>query len=480
MTELEQTKGILEAIRTNLKREKDSVIAILKDPKVAEWQSIDLVKNKLLLVQVGIDPALISKTLRDYPKQAKKIGKQISDWSNEVANQLADLIAHPEPSQALSAAKKLEAKTAAITGMKEELLAHSSQLIRADQVLRQQLQIKPLLAIAKCLTPGKRELFDGGLETLSLLLKGIGQEDGVKTFAELLQEPAILEASFQRLDIAKLPRIVEEILFHHIGEAVCTAKGIALFLDLVNERMESELKSITVIEQGLQALLTENTAALLSGIIEQGKLLGALVVGLYHKRQLKDSLAKVNEALDLLSIFHRLLKNKLLVSLQKEVTVPGSALNPITISTRMTRSFFVGAAGFLRSFKLMVKSLKGQGAINEAELQLTLENGINNCKYFYGGSHADLRKIKIFIDSLVGHYPKPFPYNDLCKLTKATLSAYGDEVEKFLFDYEISKEMQSSTTVAIPTKAGKLIAAIAKHNTVFAKANLEQGNAVTS
>lgn len=473
MTELEQTKNILEAIRTNLKREKDSVVAILKDPKVAEWQSIDLAKNKLLLAKMGVDPVLISRTLNDYPNQAKKIGKQITAWSNEVANQLADLITHPESSQALSAAKKLEAKTAAVTSMKEELLAHSSQLIRADQVLRQQLNIKPMLAIAKLLTPGKKELFDGGLETLSLLLDDIGQGDGGKTFAELLQGPARIEASLQRLDVAKLPRIVEEILFHHIEEAVGTAKGVALFLDSVQERISSELKSIAVIEQDLHALLTESTAALLCGIIEQAKLLGALVVSLYHKRQLKDSLAKVNEALELLSVFHRLLKNKLLVSLQKEVTVPGSALNPITISTKMTRSFFVGAAGLLRSFKLMVKSLKGQGAINEAELQVTLENGINNCKYFYGKSHTDLKKIKLYVDSLVGHYPKPFPYNDLCKLTKTTLSAYGDEVEKFIFGYDISKDMQSLTAIDVPAKAGNLIDAIGKLKSAFAKANLE-------
>ena len=474
--ELEQTKSILEAIRLDLKREKESVVAILKDPKVAEWQAIDLSKNQALLAQIGIDPVGIDRTLAEYPKQARKIGKQIVDWGNEVGNQLADLIAHPEPKTALPAAQKLQQKCQGITAMKEDLLGHSSQLIRADQILRQQLSLKPMLAIAKLMTASKKDLFDGGLTTLSLLIGDIGLTNGPKTLAEMIQEPAQLEARLKRLDITKLPRIVEEVLFHHIDEAVHAAHEIGIFLGAINEHMARDFKSIAVLERNFTDLQPANTAALLNGILEQATLLGNLVVTLYHKRKVMDSLSTVNEALDFLNSFYLLLKNKLIASLQKEVAAPGSALNPITISTQMTRSFFMGAKGILRSLKLMMTSLKGQGAINEIELQLTLEKGIVNCKFFYGKTHDDLKKIKSYIDSLVGHYPKPFPYNDLFRLTKATLSSYGEEVEKFIQNYDIPRDMLTSTTAGIPAKAGKLITAIAKHKKAFGKANADQGN----
>lgn len=476
MNELEQTKSILESIRLNLKREKESVVAILKDPKVAEWQTIELERCLPLLAQIGIDPAAIRTTLVEYPKQAKKIGAQIAAWGNEVGNQLADLIAHPEPKTALPAARKLEEKSKGITAMKEELLAHSSRLVRADQLLRQQLALKPMLPIAKLLTTSRKDLFDGGLITLNLLIGDIDPKESAKTLAEIIQEPAKLETRFQRLDVTKLPRIIEEILFHHIDEAVQASQEIALFLGEVNDRLSRELKSVSMIEQNLQALRTENTAGLLNGIMEQATVLGNLVVSLYHKRSLKDSLATVNEALELLNIFHLLLKTKLIAGLQKEVEVSGSPLNPITISVQMTRTFFTGATGILRSLKLMMTSLTGKGAINEAELQLILEKGIVNCKHFFGKSHADLKKIKLYIDSLVGDYAKPFPYNDLFRLAKASLSAYGEEVEKFIANSDIPKEMHSLTTVKVPAKAGKLLAAIAKHNIAFAKANTDRGS----
>lgn len=476
INELEQTKNILEAIRLDLKREKESVVAILKDPKVAAWQAIDLTKNQAVLAQIGIDPAAIGTTLAEYPKQARKIGKQIADWGNEVSNQLADLIAHPEPKTALPAARRLEEKCRGITAMKEALLAHSSQLIRADQILRQQLNLKAMLAIAKLLPTSKKDLFEGGLATFSLLIGDAGQKDGSQTLAEMMQEPAQLEVRFQRLDITKLPRIVEEILFHHVDEAVHAAQEISVFLDTINGHLSREAKTVAVIEQNLNALLPLSTAALFNGIVEQAALLANLVVSLYHKRKVKDSLATVNEALEFLNSFHLLLKNKLIASLQREVEAPGSALNPITIASKMTRSFFMGAKGILRSLKLMMNSLTGQGAINEAELQLTLEKGIANCKYFYGKTHGDLKKIKLYIDNLVGHYSKPFPYNDLVKLTKTALSSYGEEVEKFIQGYDIPREMQTLTTVEIPAKVGKLIAAIAKHKKAFEKANADQGN----
>lgn len=136
----------------------------------------------------------------------------------------------------------------------------------------------------------------------------------------------------------------------------------------------------------------------------------------------------------------------------------------------MTRSFFEGTSGIIRSLKLMMKSLQGQGAISEIELQLILEKGISNCKTFCGGSRHDLDKTKVYIDSLVGHFPKPFPYNDLFKLTKTTLLSYGEEVEKFIADHEIPKEQQIKMASS-PTKAGGLIAAINKYNATFQKAN---------
>jgi hypothetical protein len=307
--------------------------------------------------------------------------------------------------------------------------------------------------------------------TLSLIDADLSEKGGVIPLSEMIQEPSRLEARFQRLDVTKLPRIVEEILFCYIDDAIAASKEIGIFLNTVNERMARELQSICAIKRDLDALNAENPAALLNGIILQASVVANLISALYHKRQIKDTIATVNEALEVLNVFHLLLKNRLIPILQKEVEAPGSVLNPITIASRMTKSFFMGATGIIRSLKLMMTSLTGQAAINEIELQVTLEKGIANCKAFYGKTPDDLKKIKFYIDSLVGHYQKPFPYNDLYKLIKTTLAAYGDEVEKFIQGYSIPKDILTMTTADIPAKAGKLTAAIIKHKNTFQKAN---------
>ena len=473
MSTLEQAKAILETIRADLKREKEEVVVHLKDHRIVGWKTIDLNKNQALLAGIGIDPAVISATLVEYQQQARKIGKQISVWGNEVGNQLADLIGQLNPDLSLAAAQRLAEKSLGLSAMKEELFACTSRLVQADQRLRQHLTLKSMLAIAKILVTGKRDFFDGGMATLDLLMGNTVGQEGVRTLGDMCQEPARLEARFKRLDVSKLPRIVEEILFHYIEEAVVASKEVGVFLAALNGRMARELELIATIERDLNALSSENTAVLFDGISQQAAVAGNLISSLYHKRQIKESMATSNEVLELLNVFHLLLKNRIIPSLQKEVGKPGAALNPVTISVKMTHSFFMGAIGMIRSIKLMITSLTGKAAINESELQLTMEEGIRNCKVFYGKTHADLKKITLYIDTLIGQYPKPFPYNDLFKLTRTTLSAYGDEVEKFIHGYDVPKDLQTLAAVNTPAKVGKLTAAIIKHKKTFQKANAE-------
>lgn len=471
MSILSQTKSLLEALRANLKREKESLIALLKSPKIADWQTIDLKKAEPLLTGIGIAPGQISSALVEYPKQAKKIAKQISDWDNEIGNQLADLIGQPDPEPALAKAQALEARCQGLVKLKEEFHACTHQLMLADQLLRQQLDLKPMLAIAKLLTVGKREFFDGGTATLTLLVSFPDTEARPQTVQETRQEPGKLAERFHRLDVTKLPRLIEEVIFHHIEVAVAATKEIDIFLEALSDRLARESEGVGIIEQNLAALQGESAAGLITGITRQAGMVANLISSLYHKRQFKEAMNTVNDALDLLNILHLLLKNKIIPELQKEVALPGSLLSPDTIAARMTRSFFTGAAGIIRSLKLMMTSLTGKAAINENELQLTLEQAIMNCKTFYGASREDLKKMKYYIDSLVGHYPKPFPYNELFKLTRATLTSYGEEVEKFISNHEIPKDMQKLATSPIPAKVGLLIAAIARHKAIFQKTN---------
>ncbi len=475
MSALAQAKAILETIHADLNREKATIAAHLKDPRISDWKVIDTMENHELLAAIGIDPAVIGATLVEYPQLTKKVDKQIRAWGNEVGNQLADLIGHSDSELSLAAAQKLEEKTRRLAALKEELFACTGRLLQADQLLRQQLSLKSMLALAKLLVPGKRDLYEGGMAVFALLMgnDAAKEEEGDKALVTMNQEPAKLEARFKRLAVTKLPRIVEEILLRYIDEAVVVCTEVGVFLTALNERVAKEFTVIADIEAELNVLSSANTAPLFAGINEQAGVAGQLISSLYHKREIKATMATVNHALEELNVFHLLLKNRLIPRLQSEVGVAGSVLNPVTLSIKMTHSFFAGAAGMIRSIKLMMTSLAGKPAINEIELQLLLEKGIRNCKVFYGKTHADLKQMTVYIDSLIGQYSKPFPYNDLFKLTKSTLSAYGGEVEKFIGGDDVPPDLQTLAVVPIPDKVGKLIAAIRKHKQAFQKANAD-------
>ncbi|MBA3015198.1 MAG: hypothetical protein KKD63_05885 [Proteobacteria bacterium] len=470
MPQLENVTAILNTLRSDLKREKEAIITILKDPKIADWNTIDYKHYSPLLDSAGIDTNAISASLNNYQQQAKKIGKQIDAWNIEIGNQLADCIDISNPQTALASAQKLAEKITGLTAMKEEFQTIIRPLITANLCLQQQLDLTPLIAIAKLLAPAKKDQLSSGATILRLLTKQPDDNEGRHNLLDLGHEPERLEARFQRLTINKLPRLIEEILFHHIESSLAANREIKIFLHDLVERMSREISLIATIEKDLRAIQTESPAALIKGLVAQGQIMATLLSSLYHKQNLHSAMDTARVALDSINFFCSIMKNRIIPSLQKEVESAGSPLNPIVVSSKMTRSFFEGTGGIIRSLKLMMNSLKGQEAVNEIELQLMLEKGITNCKTFFGTSHDDLNKIKHYIDGIVSHYKKPFPYNDLFNLVKSTIISYGEGVEIFITDYEIPKDMQLMISPP-PTRVGAVTTAINKYKITFQKAN---------
>ena len=121
--------------------------------------------------------------------------------------------------------------------------------------------------------------------------------------------------------------------------------------------------------------------------------------------------------------------------------------------------------------KLMFKSLSGDAAINQVELQLILEKAINNCGIFYGKSPKDVKELAAFIDSLIKQFSRPFPYDNIFLLVKQAIATYGTNVERFIKQYNTKKEFQAISKADIPSTFGKLATALLAKRSTFAKAN---------
>ena len=466
MSAIEQAKGILDALRVELKQEKEAVLALLREPRVTDWQGVDLKHHRPLFDTLGIDSLAIGQALADYPAQAREISRRLAALGNEIGNQWADLMDCRDPDAALARVQELAGRCR-LANFREGLQVSLDRLFDAHRELRQHLDLSSIINLARNMGLGKKELFPEGMSTLLLLSPEAGADEGLDG---LRREPGELEIRFQRLEVTRLPRLAEEIVFAHIEAAMALCREIGHYLDTVAERLLGEIEAIAALERGIAALKPENPARLVAGIAQQAGLAANLISALYHKRQLKDTLATVVEALDALKGLHLLLATKILPGLQQEATAADSLVNPVTIAGRLTRSFFLGPQGIIRSFKLMLGSLTGKTGINEVELQLLLEEAIRHCKIFSGSARGESKAMQDYIDSLVGQHQKPFPYHELTRLTRRAIIVYGAAVEKFIHEYEVPPEMHSHRQAA---RVGGLLDGVARHRAVFQKVNAE-------
>ncbi len=472
MSDLEQAKLLLNNTRNYLKQSKTEIYNILKDQKVTIWKDLDLAPHSDVLETVGISAKSIKKALLEYPSAAKKISKQITIWNNEIGNQQADLIGKADHKTILAAAQKIEQTSQSLETLKDDLLRHIIILQEADKKLRQCLSVKEIVGLALILSEKHRKLFTIGLELFNLISNDLSKDaSNTKTIEDVINQAKTLETRFEHIEIIGLPRLTEEVLFRYVDLGSSTTKLVKTFVEKFNSRLSNEFGAIKSIDQALIAMQNESVPTLLSGITAQSKKLSSLICGFYHKRQLKGNLTAIDQTLELLNVYQLTLKNKIIKSIPLQIEDPQSKINHVAIASKMTKTFFLGAKGIVRSVKMMVTSLKGEEAINEIELQLILESTITKCSAYSGSSSSKKQNMDIFIDSLIHHFPKPFPYNDLLQLAKSTISTYGKELEHYINSYSIDSDIKSLATVPIPSTLSQLIAKIKKKQDEFKKAN---------
>ena len=471
MSSIDLAKTTLNNTKNFLKESKAEIYAMLKDPKVAEWQQISLEKNAPILKTLGISAQELTKFLHAYPKTAKNISKKITQWQNQVGNQLADLVGHKNPDQALKLAQALEKETGAIETLKSSLQLQIAIFIDTDQLIRQTLSLQGLIPVAEKCKGVKSNLFKTGLKILSLISDEVGNDPSQRSINQIHNDANKLATRFSHIDMPPVPRLAEEIIFHHLSVGIETTKEVIAFIEDLQGRLAGETSSLHQIKLAINQLYDQNTSAVLKGLAIQARSFGTVIDGLYHKRQLKNNIEAIDETIELLNIYQLSMKNKLLPDLTESIDDYSSKLNPTSLSAQKTKDFFIGAKGIIRSVKMMMTSLKGHEGINEIELQVILEMALNKCAIFYGKSPKDIQKLHSFIHNLIADFQRPFPYDDLLATTKRTIAAYGTEIEHYIKGYNIPSELKTLTTISIPSTFGGLFKKITEKKAIFHKAN---------
>ena len=470
---IDQIKTILNDIRAYLKTSKAEVYNHLKDPKVSGWKQLDPHRYETILQELNISADKIAKSLLNYPKVAKEISKQITLWDNEIGNQLADLIGDINIEKSLAAADAVKKKSTSLEKLKENMYAYTQVLIEADQTLRASLGIKAMVPLARKTASSQKRLFNNGLKVFRLVSNALSEDEDFKNMNDFFEQSSKMETRFQHIDIPRFPRVAEEILYHYVEIGSSANAEIHKFTTALNSKVESELRTADTINIALGALTDEPIVKILKQIPTHAKALGNLISGFYHKKKILGHLEAIEESLEILNIYHIVLKNNIITTVVSEIENQESTIAPVNIAEKMTKDFFDGAKGIIRSFKLMVSSLKGKPSITEVDLQLILVKAITDCKVYFSKSAEDIKKMTAFFDSLLSEYNKPFPYNDLFQMCKTTVSKYGQFLEEYIKKFSIGSDIRSLSTVKIPSTFGALAQKVKERKALFQVANKE-------
>ncbi len=470
---LQQSKDILINIREYLRVEKEALFHLLRDPRITIWKDIDIIAIEDKLKVMGISSQELQKALQGYPRQAKGAATHIKLCNNEISNQLADLIDCRNPEPALRSALQLEKKSRQLDALLSSLHKLTDNFLCTDQKIRRLLSFENILPLARHITKQQIHIFKEGLEVYRLLTASAEiKDDGPPGIAALSRQAAQLQSRFHHVDILNFPRPVEEILYHYLELGSKTIEQLLIFNKKTAGILSGDQGSIKALNRRFPELAAmENTEELLNGVLKQAAAVYRLLSDLYHKRETVQTCAKIAESLEFLNIYHLTLKNKIIPAFQDEIKKNNSLVNPATLSSKKTRDFFTGPKGIIRSMKLMMTSLKGHHALNQVELQIILEKAVNSCKTTHISSNKDGRELRDFIDSLINHFSRPFPYDVIFTLVKQTITAYGQAAEQMVKNYGVKKNLQNITPVKLPASFEKLALLLEKKQTSFIKAN---------
>lgn len=467
MEKFEAIKESITTIRNGLQRRQKEMNALISHPVLVSWHQLDLQKNADNLTALGLSVPNIAKSISACQQGSQKFKQDASHLKNAVGNLQADLIGNFNEEEITKSAVENSANYETIKKDVGLVYSHVKSLINTKKQLLDHLHLNNLFNLAKKSVGGRGGSFDHGLKVFLLFFKENTNKSTNNILSEYIETATKLETRFGAIELPPLPRIAAEVIEHHISLGIHTANQISSFTNAIAGRFVSETGTRNLLNRQLEALKDEpEITTILHKTKIIAKSLGELILYLFNKKNLLERIPLIPETCEYLNTYHLFIKNSLLQQIPCQIeTIP--TINPTIVAANSTKPFFYGIKGMMRSFKLMYSSLKGKEAINETELQLILEEAINSCRIFYGDSREDVHCLKAFINNLIKQFTRPFPYNQLFKLTKKTIVNYGNQFESFILEQEIDEKYRQQKEPVIPKSFAKLVENIRQKDTIF-------------
>lgn len=458
---LAEAETIICQIKEALATQKKETLTLSADPRVAQWHECNFNNYTHLLGFLGL-PNTIAEARDQHPKKAANILTHIEKCENELGALDIDIRRKTiNPAKAASQAQKIMSDCTAYQNTVKKWRDQITILTEADKNLRERLSISGMLPLAEELGRRTGALVDEGYDFYRMVKDENSQGDR-PTLHDYHAQAIDLEKRIRHIDLNGLSGIAQAIVDHNLQVAMAATDQLKEFIEFFLKNLPGEVTVVDKAQQELISLRDKPAPVILEAIEAITTRLSRNLVGLRNKAQTLKQIQFLPIVLEETRTFHYTMKNTIIPEMKRQISSPGSPVNPNTIAAEKTSDFFMGLKGFVRAVKLIFSAAGGQQAIKSEDLHRILIDLLNTCNTYYGNTKADIARLHNFIDSKLCDFAHPFPYDGLYHVAKEAISTYGSRLEKLLFSFETSDfstdDKEEMPSPAHKTTVGRLIA----------------------
>ncbi|MFA6499399.1 MAG: hypothetical protein WC256_03285 [Desulfurivibrionaceae bacterium] len=457
---LAQAESVINQCKETLAAQKKETLTLSADPRVTQWHECNFNDYTHILSFLGL-PDTMAEARDQHPGKAAKILKHIEKCENELGALDIDVRRKTiHPFKAVDQAQKIVQECATYQNTVKKWRDQIALLTEADRALRERLSVRGLLPLARKLNKLTAALVDEGYNFHRMVKDANGQSD-TPTLHDYLVQAVDLEKRIRHIDLSGLSGLARAIVDHNLQVAMAATDQLKEFIESFLKNLPGEITVIDKVQQELATLREIPAPAILARIETIATSLSRNLIGLRHKVQSLKQIQFLPVVLEETRTFHYTMKNTIIPELKRQISEPGSPVNPNTIAAEKTTDFFMGLKGFVRAVKLLFSAAGGQKAIKSEDLHRILIELLNTCDIYYGNTKADIARLHKFIDAKLCDFEQPFPYEGLFITAKETIGTYGSRLEKLLYSFETTDfstdDKDEKPSQAHKTTVGRLI-----------------------
>ncbi|MFA6284697.1 MAG: hypothetical protein WC633_11185 [Desulfurivibrionaceae bacterium] len=458
---LAQAEELTKQTKATLAAQKKETLTLSADSRVTQWHDCNFNSYTHILVFLGL-PDTMAGARDQHPANAAQILKHIEKCENELGALDIDIRRKTiQPFAALSQAQKIVRECATYEKTVKSWQDQIALLTQADKTLREHLSLSALLPLAKNFAKRTAPMVDEGYDFYRMVKNQGGQSD-TPTLHDYQAQAVDLEKRIRHIDLNGLPGLAKAIVGHNLQIAMAATDQLKEFIESFLKNLPGEVMAVDKVQQELMSLRDIPAPAILEKIEAIASSLSRNLIGLRNKAQSLKQIQFLPIVLEETRTLHYTMKNTIIPEIKRQISAPGSPVNPATVAAEKTTDFFMGLKGFVRAVKLLFSAAGGQKAIKSEDLHRILTDLLNTCDTYYGNTKADVTRLHNFIDAKLCDFDQPFPYDGLYQTAKEAIGAYGSRIEKLLFTFETTDFSTDDTdekpSQAHKTTVGRLVA----------------------